>query len=283
MTPKRTSEADDTPVRVVILTLDNHIAGAVDRAREQLCRELPGLDLRLHATTNFSDSRAAAACCADIAQGDIIFANMLFIDEHIAAVLPALRARRDDCDAMVCAMSAGEVMRLTRMGDFRMDGSSKGPLALLRKLRGNSSKSGSKDGGSGQMAMLRLLPRLLRFIPGKAQELRAYFLTLSYWLSGSSDNIADLVRMLVSRYAAGPRQALRGKLTASPPREYPETGLYHPRLPGRMRDLAAIVGRGVVNDDDGPQRGTLGLECSQRQGQQLGTGVGDHDGNNRRR
>ena len=181
MTPKRTSEADDTPVRVVILTLDNHIAGAVDRAREQLCRELPGLDLRLHATTNFSDSRAAAACCADIAQGDIIFANMLFIEEHIQAVLPALQARREHCDALVCAMSAGEVMRQTRMGSFRMDGSMKGPLALLRKLRGKSSTTGSsKDGGAGQMAMLRLLPRLLRFIPGKAQELRAYFLTLSY-------------------------------------------------------------------------------------------------------
>ena len=57
------------------------------------------------------------------------------------------------------------------------------------------------------MAMLRTLPKLLRFIPGKAQELRAYFLTLQYWLSGSSDNIADLVRLLVSRYADGPRRA----------------------------------------------------------------------------
>jgi len=254
MTPKRTSEADDTPVRVVILTLDNHIAGAVDRAREQLCRELPGLDLRLHATTNFSDSRAAAACCADIAQGDIIFANMLFIEEHIQAVLPALQARREHCDALVCAMSAGEVMRQTRMGSFRMDGSMKGPLALLRKLRGKSSTTGSsKDGGAGQMAMLRLLPRLLRFIPGKAQELRAYFLTLSYWLSGSSDNIADLVRMLVGRYADGPRRALRGRVVAQPPREYPENGLYHPRLPGRMTESVSEL----------PQprhvRGTIGL------------------------
>lgn len=241
MMPKRTSEAEITPIRVLILTLDKHIAGAVERARTQLQAELPGLILDLHAATNFSDRGQVEACCADIARADIIFANMLFIDEHIAAVLPALRARRDACDAMVCAMSAGEVMRLTRMGDFRMDGSTKGPLALLRKLRGNSSKSGSKDGGSGQMAMLRLLPRLLRFIPGKAQELRAYFLTLSYWLSGSSDNIADLVRMLVSRYAAGPRQALRGKLTASPPREYPETGLYHPALPARLSESVAAL------------------------------------------
>ena len=251
MTPKRTSEADGTPVRVVIITLDHHISGAVDRACEQLVVELPGLSLRLHAATNFSSPKAAEACRADIAQGDIIFANMLFIEEHIQAVLPALQARRDGCDAMVCAMSAGEVMRQTRMGSFRMDGTVKGPLALLRKLRGKGSTGSAKDGGAGQMAMLRFLPRLLRFIPGKAQELRAYFLTLAYWLSGSSENIADLVRMLVNRYAEGPRRALRNKVTAQLPREYPENGLYHPRLPNRMTESVDELpkpknGRGTV-------------------------------------
>ncbi|MFO0580382.1 MAG: magnesium chelatase subunit H [Polyangia bacterium] len=254
MTPKRTSEAECTPVRLVILTLDSHIAGAVERARELLRAELPGLDLRLHAATRFSDPRAVEACCADIAQADIVFANMLFIEEHIRAVLPALQARRDSCDAMVCAMSAGEVMRQTRMGGFCMDGSTKGPLALLRKLRGKSATSGSaKDGGAGQMAMLRLLPRLLRFIPGKAQELRTYFLALAYWLSGSSDNIADLCRMLISRYADGPRKVLRGRLSPQPPREYPEVGLYHPRLPARMTESVAKL---PVPD---PVRGTVGV------------------------
>jgi len=247
MTQKRTSAADPTPIvpiRVVIITLDHHIAGAVERARAQLLPELPGLDLRLHAATTFSSPAAAEACRADLAEADIVFANMLFIDEHIQAVLPSLIARRDACDAMVCAMSAGEVMRQTRMGSFRMDGSTKGPLALLKRLRGKSGKGGgAKDGGSGQMAMLRLLPKLLRFIPGKAQELRTYFLTLAYWLSGSSDNIADLVRLLVSRYADGPRRGLRGTLSAKPPREYPETGLYHPRLPARMTESIAELPR----------------------------------------
>ena len=43
-----------------------------------------------------------------------------------------------------------------------------------------------------------------------------------------------LVRMLVGRYAAGDRRALQGKLTAAAPIEYPEVGLYHPRLPNRV-------------------------------------------------
>ena len=45
--------------------------------------------------------------------------------------------------------------------------------------------------------MLRRIPRILRFIPGPAQDVRAYFLTLQYWLAGSEENIANLVRFLV--------------------------------------------------------------------------------------
>ena len=51
------------------------------------------------------------------------------------------------------------------------------------------------------MKMLRRLPKLLRFIPGTAQDVRAYFLTLQYWLAGSEKNLANMVRMLVGRYA----------------------------------------------------------------------------------
>jgi len=38
---KRTSAADTTPIRVVIVTMDSHLAGAVARARTTLARELP--------------------------------------------------------------------------------------------------------------------------------------------------------------------------------------------------------------------------------------------------
>ena len=137
---------------------------------------------------------------------------------------------------MIGVMSAGEVIRLTKLGPLRMDGSEKGPLAMLKRLRGSRGGSGAKkaSSGAGQMAMLRRLPKLLRFIPGPAQDLRAYFLTMQYWLSGSQDNISALVRFLVGRYADGPRRALRGKIEAPAPKEYPEVGLYHPGAKGRI-------------------------------------------------
>jgi magnesium chelatase subunit H len=135
--PKRISAADPTPVRVVIVTMDSHLASATERARRTLVRELPGVSLAIHAAAEWGeDPVALKRCVDDIATGDIVVATMLFMEDHFQPVLPALAARRDHCDAMVCAMSAGEVMRLTRMGKFSMDGTVSGPMALLKRLRG---------------------------------------------------------------------------------------------------------------------------------------------------
>ncbi|MEM1029581.1 MAG: magnesium chelatase subunit H [Myxococcota bacterium] len=249
--PRRTSRPDaSTSIVVVILTLDHHIAGAVLRAREQLAPELPGLELRLHAATRFEDPEALASCRADIARADIVFANMLFLEPHIRAVLPDLTARRDHCDAMVCAMSAAEITRLTRMGDLRLDREPKGPMALLQKLRGTKGAPSAR-GGASQLAMLRQIPRLLKYVPGTAQDLRTYLLTLAYWTSGSTENLADLIRMLVRRYADGPRRALRDIAAAAPPRAYPDTGLYHPEV-GITEDVDTLPGPATP-------RGTVGL------------------------
>ncbi len=250
MKPKRTSPAETAQIRVVIVTMDSHLSSAADRARLALRRDLPGLELVVHAADEWAnDERALEACRADIARGDIVIACMLFLDDHIRAVLPALAARRDHCDAMLGCLSAGEVVKLTRLGRFTMSGEPGGALGFLKRLRG---KSGEGSSGQGQMRLLRQLPKLLRFIPGTAQDVRAYFLALQYWLAGSEENIANMVRLLVDRYAAGPRQALRGKLRAAAPVEYPDVGIYHPRAPGRIVDDAALV------PGDG-KRGTVGV------------------------
>ncbi len=220
-------------MRVVIVTMDSHLAGAAARADRLLKRRLPGVSLIVHAASDWAgDDKALARCKDDIATADIVIAAMLFMEEHFIPVLPALQARRDHCDAMVCIMSAGEVMKLTRIGRFTMDGSTRGPMAFLKKLRGKSSDGKPVTAGAQQMKMLRRLPKLLRFIPGTAQDVRAYFLTLQYWLAGSEENIAGMVQLLVNGYADGARKGLRGKAPPDAPIEYPEVGLYHPRMKG---------------------------------------------------
>ena len=82
--------------------------------------------------------------------------------------------------------------------------------------------------------MLRRIPRILRFIPGAAQDVRAYFLTLQYFLAGSDDNVCNLVRFLIGRYVDVGRTGAPGPVKALPPIEYPEVGVYHPRMAGRI-------------------------------------------------
>lgn len=242
------------PVRVAIVTLDNHLKGAVDRAEAALAPE--GIALSLHAASDWaSDAGALEKVKAAIAEADIVIATMLFLDDHIRLILPSLEARREACDAMVCLMSAGEVVRLTRMGQYRMDAPARGPLALLKRLRGKPAKPGQgpSNSGAGQMKLLRRLPKLLKFIPGTAQDVRAYFLTLQYWLAGSDENVIAMVRALIDRYAAGDRLYRRGITPAEPPREYPETGVYHPRTRQRISESLRLLPEGEGRE------GTVGL------------------------
>lgn len=235
--PKRTSAADSqATLRVALVTLDGHLAGAAERAFARLHRQAPGLECTLHCAGEWAGHPdLVARCIADIGEADIVIVSMLFMEDHYKPVLPALAARRDQCDAMICFMSAGEVMKLTRIGGFSMDGSQSGPLALLKRLRGSRKKRGhGAESGARQLAVLRRLPRILRFIPGTAQDVRAYFLAMQYWLAGSEKNIGSLVALLVSRYADGPRRGFRNLVKAAPPVEYPDIGVYHPRLKSRV-------------------------------------------------
>ncbi len=241
-----------TPLRVVIVTLDSHLAGPAARVQLQLSAQIPGLTLSVHAAAEWAENPAALeAAKADVAQGDIIICTLLFLEEHIRAILPALEARRDTCDAMVCCIAGAEVVRMTRMGSLDMAKPASGAMKLLKKLRGSNKPSGAS--GAKQMRILRRLPRILRFIPGKAQDLRGYFLTMQYWLAGSDENVIAMVAYLASKYAREPRADAVRALMVAEPVEYPETGLYHPRLKGRIAtDLTALPApKGAV--------GTVGL------------------------
>jgi magnesium chelatase subunit H len=252
MTQKPIS-AERPALRAVIVTLDNHIAGAVNRAAANLRKDMPGFELNLHAATDWAGNPASLERCKkDIAEGDIIIANMLFIEEHIQAVMPALLARRESCDAMAGFMSAGEVIKLTRLGRFKMDGSQGGIVSMLKRLRG--AKKHDSTAGAQQLAMLKRLPQILRFIPGTAQDVRAYFMAMQYWLAGSEDNIGNLIRSLVGRYADGPRQILRSRVKAEAPKAYPDNGVYHPRLAGRIGEFAE-----KLPAPQAPRRGTVGI------------------------
>ena len=216
----------DHSYHFVIVTLDRHAAGPAARIAPMLARDFPGLKLSIHAAAEWdTDPDALTAARADIATADLIVNCVLFLEDHIKAVLPDLIARRDTCDAMVGVVSDQEITQLTRMGDLDMSKPASGAMSLLKKLK--PSKSSGKS-GAGQMKMLRRLPKILKLIPGKSQDLRAWFLCMQYWLGGSDANTEQMVRFLLSRYAH--RADWRGT-HADDPIVYPDVGLYHPDLP----------------------------------------------------
>lgn len=255
-------------MNVVLVTMDSHLASAAERASALLAQSLPGLRLTVHAAAEWGDNPQALARCQNaIARAHIVIATMLFLEDHFLPILPDLQDRREHCDAMVCAMSAAEVTKLTRMGKFDMSAPATGAMAFLKRLRGKppGKDDGNKGKGQGtagaqQMKTLRMLPKILRFIPGTAQDVRAYFLTLQYWLAGSQDNIGNMVRLLVDRYADGPRKAMRGQARPEQPIDYPEVGLYHPKMShpsavGLMATTAAALPKVASTGS----RGTVGL------------------------
>ena len=236
------------PYRIVLLTLDSHACGPCARAATRLSAEFPGLELTVLAAAEWGESPDLLDHAkAEIARADIVVVSLLFLEDHIRAILPALQARRDHCDAMAGIIADTQIVKLTRMGTLDMAAPESTTMRFLKTLRGPGKPS--VDNGARKMRMLRRLPKILSLIPGKAQDLRAWFLTMQYWLGASDDNVESLVRFLISRYASRPDW--RG-IAAAAPQDYPDCGLYHPDLPDRITtDPEALPQTG--------DKGTVGL------------------------
>ncbi len=229
----------DGVYRFVIVTLDAHAAGPAARIAPRLVRDFPGIEVSVHAAAEWAENPASlAAARAAVDSADFVVANLLFIEEHITAILPNLQAARARADGFVGVIADPAIVKLTKMGDLDMSVPSSGPMALLKKLRG--SKPPSSGSGQKQMAMLRRLPKILKYFPGKAQDLRAWFLSMQYWLGGSDDNLEAMIRFLVSRYSGNRAWAA---IKAAAPIDYPDVGLYHPSLKARITTNAADMPR----------------------------------------
>ena len=222
---------------IVVVTLDQHAAGPAARVSPRLAKDFPGLTVTVHAAAEWAENPASLLRCkAALETADIVVANLIFIEEHINAILPELTAARARTDAFIGVIADSQIVKLTKMGDLDMSKPASAAMALLKKLKPTAKTSGNS--GEKQMAMLRRLPKILRFIPGKAQDLRAWFLSMQYWLGGSDDNMEQMIRFLLGRYSN--RTEWRGAVSKAPI-DYPDCGLYHPDLAHRITtDLADL-------------------------------------------
>ncbi|MEM1396388.1 MAG: magnesium chelatase subunit H [Pseudomonadota bacterium] len=224
-------------LNIVVLSMDGRLSAAALKAQNDLRSSVPGLRVSLHVVSDFErDPSAVDKAIADIEDAHFIVGGLLFLENQIAPILPALRARAPECDAVVGCLSTPDIVKLTRLGSFALDRPDTALTKVLKKLRGGKSKNAPSQGAK-QMNVLRQLPKVLKFIPGPAQDLRAYFLCMQYWLAGTDENFKNMIAFLIERYAATERGVDRSTLTVGAPVEAPEVGLYHPDIDGKVVDL----------------------------------------------
>ena len=235
----RDSFTEARAYNIAIITLDSHSAGPVARASVRLAQDFPGLSVSVHAAATWAETpEALDEAKQAIAEADMVIANLLFLEEHIKPIMDDLRAVRDNVDGMIGVIADGEIIKLTKLGKLDMSKPASGMMKILKSLKPKSDKSPTET-GEKRMQQLRRLPKILKMIPGKAQDLRSWFLVMQYWLGGSDDNIEAMVRYLLGKYAKGREEWLGSEAQA--PIDYPDVALYHPDLPQRIAtDIADL-------------------------------------------
>jgi magnesium chelatase subunit H len=150
-------------------------AGAA-RVSARLAQDFPGLRMDVFAAAEWGENPGALSARAPPCAGGYRHRNLLFLEEHTAAILPALRAARP------LRRDAWRHRRpLHRAADA--DGRSRHDEARIGRDAASEEAQAQDEAGrpraKRQMTMLRRLPKILRLIPGKAQDLRAWFLRCS--------------------------------------------------------------------------------------------------------
>ncbi len=230
----RDNVVDTRPYNIAIITLDSHAAGPVARASVNLLQDYPGLNVTVHAAASWAETpEALVEAKHAVAEADMVVANLLFLEEHIKPILPDLIAVRDKLDGMIGVIADAEIIKLTKLGKLDMSKPASPMMQLLKKLKPKSDDS-PVETGEKRMAQLKRLPKILKLVPGKAQDLRSWFLVMQYWLGGSDDNIEQMVRYLLGKYATSRPEFMGGE--AAQPIDYPDVALYHPDLPQRITE-----------------------------------------------
>ena len=143
MTRKRTSAADATPVAGRHRHDGHPSGGSGDRARARAASRPARPDAALHAASEWAADRDGARALPRRHRAAATSSSRPCCSWRTTSCRCSPRCRRaaTQCDAMVCAMSAAEVVKLTRLGRFDMDKPANGPMALLKRLRGGKGKA----------------------------------------------------------------------------------------------------------------------------------------------
>ncbi|MCU0491692.1 MAG: magnesium chelatase subunit H, partial [Chloroflexaceae bacterium] len=220
-------------MRFIFLTMDGTQNGALQTAAEQLRRQHGmALELGLYHAPSLRSEADWQRLEADAARADFIFGARLFSEDLVRPLERILLA----APCPVCVVTSNPALiRCTRLGKFVLhkdEGAEPGFWQnLIRKFR---PKSDGMSEARRQMALLKNVGKVLKFLPGKAHDLHTFIVAHQYWLDSSPENMGRLLTLLINRYV--PKYA--GKLPERDPVSYPDMALFHPASAQPFAELA---------------------------------------------
>ncbi|MCG8346420.1 MAG: magnesium chelatase subunit H [Chloroflexales bacterium] len=172
----------------------------------------------------------------DLLRADFVLGSMLFGEEYVRP-LERLLAKTS---APVCMIMSNPVLiRSTRIGKFVLkqrddESAGKGGSPLQRLMRAFRPKHGHGE-AQRQMALVRGMSKMLKYLPGKARDLHSYIAIHQYWTHSSPENLRRMLCMLIERYVPG----YKGRLPIEDPLVYPDAALFHPDAAAPFESLEA--------------------------------------------
>jgi magnesium chelatase subunit H len=228
-------------MKFLFIALDGQADLALQLAAQRV-REKHRADLQVafHIASELERPEAVEKLRADAADADLLFVVHQFNDDQIALIRSLINQHKSRYQAVICVMCAPSLVKETRIGKFDLAKKSGektpwySPMRMIKAVKDTFKGDESEDDepkqaappGRTMMTMLKNAGKIMKFIPGTAQDIHSYMMSIQYWLNASADNLEQFLLFLLSRYT----DEYKNKFKAKPPVEYPDVGLYHPKI-----------------------------------------------------
>ncbi len=220
-------------MRFVFLTIDATQATALREAKE-LLQQNDGIDLSLglYNAPSLHGDEDWRRLAQDIDRADFVFGAMLFGEEYVRPLTGLLSGA--SCPVCI-VMSNPALIQCTRLGKFVIQSRQEEREAgVMQKLMGAFRPRHGQGEGQRQLKLVRGMSKLLKYLPGKANDIHTYIAVHQYWTHCSPENLYRMLCMFITRYVPD----YLGKLPVHDPHIYPDSAAFHPDAPAPFGSLS---------------------------------------------
>ena len=209
----------------VFLTMEATNNSALKAAAGELNRKFNvGLEVSVFSLGLHNSKQLWETLEQTLPKADFVFGSMLFSEE----IVRPLEKLLEGLSCPVCMITSNPALiTQTRVGKFSLrkpeKEESKG-TNVFKQWAAKLMPKQSHGESQRQLAMVRSVSKVMKYIPGKARDIHTFISAHQFWLNGSQENMERFLSLLVDRYVPG----WKGKLPQEDPLFYPDAALCHP-------------------------------------------------------